>query len=192
MSCFAGLVSTPSPSGFADRGKGRGRVYENITETVGNTPCVKISDAICPKGRTIYVTWSFLAVSPTTSESNRCQHFASTSSTSQICPVYLSNLTKSNITYNLICFSKSHQIDQSVYPFFKNRGEVGVFQSFVQRKGSLGLCHHRGWWEDWQVKAWRYRHWSYQWQYWYCCGHVVRSKGLQMCHLFFLQKGWWL
>ena len=54
MSCFAGLVSSPSPTGVADRGKGRGRVYDNITETVGNTPCVKISDAICPKGRTIY------------------------------------------------------------------------------------------------------------------------------------------
>lgn len=54
MSCFAGLVSSPSPTGTADRGKGRGRVYDNITETVGNTPCVKISEAICPKGRTIY------------------------------------------------------------------------------------------------------------------------------------------
>ena len=54
MSCFAGLVSSPSPTGTGDRGKGRGRVYDNITETVGNTPCVKISEAICPKGRTIY------------------------------------------------------------------------------------------------------------------------------------------
>ena len=54
MSCFAALVSSPSPTGYQDRGKGRGRVYDNITETVGNTPCVKISDAICPKGRTIY------------------------------------------------------------------------------------------------------------------------------------------
>ena len=60
MSCFAGLVSSPSPTGYQDRGKGRGRVYENITETVGNTPCVKISDAICPKGRTIYATWIHL------------------------------------------------------------------------------------------------------------------------------------
>eukprot|EP00439_Symbiodinium_sp_Y106_P062117 s1153_g9.t1 len=40
--------------GTSDRGQGRGRLYENITETVGNTPCVKISDAISPLGRTIY------------------------------------------------------------------------------------------------------------------------------------------
>ena len=63
MSCFAGLVSTPSPSGFADRGKGRGRVYENITETVGNTPCVKISDAIARKAApftSLGHSWQFL------------------------------------------------------------------------------------------------------------------------------------
>ena len=47
-------VSGSSATGLSDRGKGRGRVYANITETVGNTPCVKISDAICPQGRTIY------------------------------------------------------------------------------------------------------------------------------------------
>ena len=60
MSWFARWVSGPSPTGYQDRGKGRGRVYENITETVGNTPCVKISDAICPPGRTIYATWIHL------------------------------------------------------------------------------------------------------------------------------------
>ena len=56
MSWFAKLVSGPTSttSGVADRGQGRGRIYDNITETVGNTPCVKISDAICPQGRTIY------------------------------------------------------------------------------------------------------------------------------------------
>ena len=47
MSCFS-FSSSPWS------GKGRGRVYANISEAVGNTPCVKISDDICPKGRTIY------------------------------------------------------------------------------------------------------------------------------------------
>lgn len=54
MSCFAGLGGKASVTGVADRGCGRGRLYDNITETVGNTPCVKISDAMCPAGRTIY------------------------------------------------------------------------------------------------------------------------------------------
>eukprot|EP00930_Biecheleria_cincta_P076274 TRINITY_DN6348_c0_g1_i3.p1 TRINITY_DN6348_c0_g1~~TRINITY_DN6348_c0_g1_i3.p1 ORF type:complete len:373 (-),score=75.18 TRINITY_DN6348_c0_g1_i3:169-1287(-) len=53
-SCFAAFLSKPSVTGVADRGAGRGRLYDNITETVGNTPCVKISDAMCPPGRTIY------------------------------------------------------------------------------------------------------------------------------------------
>jgi len=58
--------SPPHPSGamgaacshttppVSDRGAGRGRLYDNIAETVGNTPCVKISDRMCPPGRTIY------------------------------------------------------------------------------------------------------------------------------------------
>ena len=37
----------------AERGSGRG-VFEDITETIGNTPVVKINDRMCPKGRTIY------------------------------------------------------------------------------------------------------------------------------------------
>ncbi|CAE7663842.1 cysK [Symbiodinium microadriaticum] len=44
----------PRITGTADRGFGRGRLYDNIVETVGNTPCVKLSDRICPAGRTIY------------------------------------------------------------------------------------------------------------------------------------------
>mmetsp|Transcript_32223 Transcript_32223/g.100053 ORF Transcript_32223/g.100053 Transcript_32223/m.100053 type:complete len:367 (-) Transcript_32223:33-1133(-) len=46
--CFAGAVKA------AGRGDGRGRLYANITETVGNTPCVKLSDKLAPPGRTIY------------------------------------------------------------------------------------------------------------------------------------------
>jgi len=48
--CFAGL--TESRGG--DRGQGRQRLYENITQTIGNTPCVKINAKMCPPGRTIY------------------------------------------------------------------------------------------------------------------------------------------
>ena len=41
-------------------------------ETVGNTPCVKISDEICPKGRTIYAKLEFF--NPLSSASRpKCQ-----------------------------------------------------------------------------------------------------------------------
>ena len=36
------------------RGEGYGPPLDNISEAVGNTPMVKISDRICPPGRTIY------------------------------------------------------------------------------------------------------------------------------------------
>lgn len=39
---------------MASRGKGYGPPLSNISEAVGNTPLVKISDRICPPGRTIY------------------------------------------------------------------------------------------------------------------------------------------
>lgn len=39
---------------MANRGKGYGPPLANISEAVGNTPLVKISDRICPSGRTIY------------------------------------------------------------------------------------------------------------------------------------------
>lgn len=39
---------------MANRGKGYGPPLDNISEAVGNTPLVKISDRICPEGRTIY------------------------------------------------------------------------------------------------------------------------------------------
>ena len=36
------------------RGEGYGVPLDNISETVGNTPMIKISDRLCPPGRTIY------------------------------------------------------------------------------------------------------------------------------------------
>jgi len=47
-------MGNANPSGFEDRGLGRGRLYNDITETIGNTPCVKINEKMCPPGRTIY------------------------------------------------------------------------------------------------------------------------------------------
>ena len=41
------------------RGEGYGPPLDNISETIGNTPMVKISDRICPKGRTIYAKCEF-------------------------------------------------------------------------------------------------------------------------------------
>jgi len=52
MSCFTGILGRAK--GTEDRGAGRQRLYDNITETVGNTPCVKINEKMCPPGRTIY------------------------------------------------------------------------------------------------------------------------------------------
>jgi len=39
---------------MANRGKGYGPPLDNISEAIGNTPLVKLSDRICPAGRTIY------------------------------------------------------------------------------------------------------------------------------------------
>eukprot|EP01082_Thalassiosira_pseudonana_P000801 g764.t1 g764 contig10:686243-687713(-) len=41
------------------RGEGYGPPLNNISETVGNTPMVKISDRLCPAGRTIYAKCEF-------------------------------------------------------------------------------------------------------------------------------------
>ena len=38
----------------ASRGAGRGVLYQDITETIGNTPVVKISDKLCPPGVEVY------------------------------------------------------------------------------------------------------------------------------------------
>ena len=41
------------------RGSGYGPPLDNISEAVGNTPLVKISDRIAPAGRTIYAKCEF-------------------------------------------------------------------------------------------------------------------------------------
>ena len=41
------------------RGEGYGAPADNVTQLVGNTPLVKISDKICPPGRTIYAKCEF-------------------------------------------------------------------------------------------------------------------------------------
>lgn len=41
------------------RGDGFGPPLDNISEAVGNTPMVKISDRLCPAGRTIYAKAEF-------------------------------------------------------------------------------------------------------------------------------------
>jgi len=38
----------------AARGAGRGMLYDDITQTIGNTPVVKISDKLCPPGVEVY------------------------------------------------------------------------------------------------------------------------------------------
>jgi len=41
------------------RGKGYGTLLDDISQTIGNTPVVKINDRMCPPGRTIYVKCEF-------------------------------------------------------------------------------------------------------------------------------------
>lgn len=41
------------------RGEGYGEPLDNISQAVGNTPMVKISDRLCPEGRTIYAKCEF-------------------------------------------------------------------------------------------------------------------------------------
>ena len=50
---LAALLPT-AYSTMANRGKGFGPPLSNISEAVGNTPMVKISNKLCPEGRTIY------------------------------------------------------------------------------------------------------------------------------------------
>lgn len=53
----SGISQKLSPPGglrAKKRGEGYGPPLENIGEAVGNTPLVKVSDRICPPGRTIY------------------------------------------------------------------------------------------------------------------------------------------
>ena len=59
FSVGGGSVSTttttaPSRLFAKARGEGYGPPLNNISEAVGNTPLVKISNRICPEGRTIY------------------------------------------------------------------------------------------------------------------------------------------
>ena len=48
-----GTAAATSPLWVKARGEGYGPPLDNISEAVGNTPMVKISDKICPEGRTV-------------------------------------------------------------------------------------------------------------------------------------------
>merc|ERR1719276_634996 len=50
---------TPAVQVANARGEGYGSPVDNISETVGNTPMVKINDRLCPEGRTIYAKCEF-------------------------------------------------------------------------------------------------------------------------------------
>jgi hypothetical protein len=50
----AAITTAPSRLYAKARGEGYGPPLNNISEAVGNTPLVKISNRICPEGRTIY------------------------------------------------------------------------------------------------------------------------------------------
>ena len=44
----------------SSRGAGRGCLYEDVTEIIGNTPCVKLSEKLCPPGTTVFAKCEFL------------------------------------------------------------------------------------------------------------------------------------
>jgi cysteine synthase len=56
---FWGIFSTSKSMKAKARGEGYGQLLEDISETVGNTPVVKINDRLCPPGRTIYAKCEF-------------------------------------------------------------------------------------------------------------------------------------
>ena len=49
----AGVARASALTAMA-RGQGYGPPLDNISEAIGNTPLVKISDRLCPPGRTLY------------------------------------------------------------------------------------------------------------------------------------------
>jgi threonine synthase len=63
VGAFAPSVQSTRVASFATfakaRGEGYGTPVDNISETIGNTPMVKINDKICPPGRTIYAKCEF-------------------------------------------------------------------------------------------------------------------------------------
>jgi len=52
-------ISSTSVLEAKARGEGYGHLLDNVTEMVGNTPCVKISSKTAPPGRTIYAKCEF-------------------------------------------------------------------------------------------------------------------------------------
>ena len=46
-------------SAMPGRGQGRGGLYDDVTQTIGNTPVVKISDKTAPAGVTVYAKCEF-------------------------------------------------------------------------------------------------------------------------------------
>ena len=53
------IISSTTNLQAKARGEGYGPILDNISESVGNTPLVKISNRICPNGRTIYAKCEF-------------------------------------------------------------------------------------------------------------------------------------
>jgi len=51
---FKSSASSRAALSTAPRGAGRGGVYSDVTQIVGNTPCVRISEKLCPPGVEIY------------------------------------------------------------------------------------------------------------------------------------------
>jgi hypothetical protein len=55
----ASAIRQSSCMSLKKRGEGYGPPLDNISQTIGNTPLVKISDRIAPPGRTIYAKCEF-------------------------------------------------------------------------------------------------------------------------------------
>ena len=53
------FVKTTLGAGMPGRGAGRGGLYDDVTQTIGNTPVVKISPKTAPEGVTVYAKCEF-------------------------------------------------------------------------------------------------------------------------------------
>src|ERR1700730_18132404 len=52
--------------------KGRGRLFDSVVETVGDTPCIRINN-LAPKNATIYVKAEFFKPAGPVTHRRRCQ-----------------------------------------------------------------------------------------------------------------------
>lgn len=102
-----------SPPVHPQRGKGRGCLYNDITETVGNTPCVKINERMCPPGRTIYAKLEYFNPLSSVKDRLACAIIESAEATGKLNPGdTLVEATSGNtgIALSMMCAQRGYKL----------------------------------------------------------------------------------